>query len=330
MRDDSMTQVNTKRMIVSINNNRKGMKKWTKRVLIASSILICCWGCNEMFWKNMPVVSEGYQSRFDYQGSLESKYAADGPYQVKLFTQEDSDERIKLLQVYYPADLKSSQAKWPLVLMANGTGIRASKYQAIFRHLASWGFIVVGNEDEWTWDGKSISKSLDIMLKENANQMSIFYLKVDTAHIGLTGHSQGGMCVYTAASLFNNSRLYKALCTQSGTAAMLVDSLGADFLKDIKAPMLLMGGCGDFDAKLLCKLYDLQKTYEGIGSEQRIMGRIKDTDHGDMLPRGDAYMTAWMRYWLCNDTLAARCFVGKEAEITTNKMWQDVKISLLN
>ena len=60
------------------------------------------------------------------------------------------------------------------------------------------------------------------------------------------------------------------------------------------------------------------------------MGRIKDTDHGDMLPRGDAYMTAWMRYWLCNDTLAARCFVGNEAEITTNKMWQDVKISLLN
>ena len=163
------------------------------------------------------------------------------------------------------------------------------------------------------------------MLKANADPSSLFYQKVDTANIGLTGHSQGGMCVYTAASLFENSRLYKALCTQSGTATMLVDSLGADFLKDIKAPMLLMGGCGDFDAKALCKLDDLQKSYEGIGSEQRIMGRIKGIDHGDMLPRGDAYMTAWMRYWLCADTEAKKCFVGKKAEIISNNSWQDVK-----
>ena len=301
------------------------MKKWKKILLIIGCILACLWGCNELFWKNMQVVSDDYQNRFDYQGTLEKKYAYNGQYQVELFTQEDSDERIKLLQVYYPADLKTSQKKWPLVLMANGTGTPASKYKAIFLHLASWGFIVVGNEDEWTWDGKSISKSLDMMLKANTDSSSLFYQKVDTANVGLTGHSQGGMCVYTAASLFENSRLYKALCTQSGTATMLVDSLGADFLKDIKAPMLLMGGCGDFDAKALCKLDELQKSYEGIGSEQRIMGRIKGTDHGDMLPRGDAYMTAWMRYWLCADAEAEKCFVGKKAEIHSNNSWQDVK-----
>ena len=304
----------------------KKKRKWKKIMLIIGCILAFLWGCNELFWKNMQVVSEGYQNRFDYQGTLEKKYAYNGQYQVEHFAQEDSDEQIKLLQVYYPADLKTSKKKWPLVLMANGTGTPASKYKTLFRHLASWGFIVVGNEDEWTWDGKSISKSLDMMLKANTDPSSLFYQKVDTANVGLTGHSQGGMCVYTAASLFENSRLYKALCTQSGTATMLVDSLGADFLKDIKAPMLLMGGCGDFDAKALCKLDELQKSYEGIGSEQRIMGRIKGTDHGDMLPRGDAYMTAWMRFWLYDDTLAARCFVGKDAEMLTNKNWQNVKL----
>lgn len=301
------------------------MKKWTRRLLVTGCVLTGIWACNEQFWKNLQNVDEGYQNRFDYQGTLEKKYAYNGDYQVELFTQEDSDERIKLLQVYYPADLKTSQKKWPMVLMANGTGIRASKYKAIFRHLASWGFIVVGNEDEWTWDGKSVSKSLDMMLKANADPSSLFYQRVDTTSIGLTGHSQGGMCVYTAASLFENRYLYKALCTQSGTAAMLVDSLGGAFLKDIKAPMLLMGGCGYFDAKALCKLDELQKTYEGIGSEQRIMGRIKGIDHGDMLPRGDAYMTAWMRYWLCADTEAKKCFVGKKAEIFSNNSWQDVK-----
>lgn len=294
----------------------KVLKAFAALVLLVPALMSC---------ENMPVVAEGYQDRFDYQDSLEKKFAYNGEWQVELFTQVDSDERIKLLQVYYPADLKTSHRKWPMVLMANGTGIRASRYGAIFSHLASWGFIVVGNEDDWTWDGKSISKSLDMMLKANADPSSLFYQKIDTLNIGLSGHSQGGMCVYTAASLFENSRLYKALCIQSGTATMLVDSLGADFLKDVKAPMLLMGGCGDFDAKALCKLDELQKTYEGIGSVQRIMGRIKGIDHGDVLPRGDAYMTAWMRYWLCSDTLAARCFIGKDAEMLTNKSWQDIK-----
>ena len=300
-------------------------KKELLFAFLIGAILIACIGCDVSSWKNLTVVSEGYQDRFSYQGVLERTYAYNGEYQVELYTQEDSDERVKLLQVYYPAELRTSKKKYPLVLMANGTGVRASKYGAIFRHLASWGFIVVGNEDEWTWDGKSISKSLDIILKANSDSSSIFYQKVDTANVGLTGHSQGGMCVYTAASLFENSRLYRALCTQSGTATMLVDSLGKAFLKDIKAPMLLMGGCGDFDAKALCKLDELQKSYEGIGSEQRIMGRIKGTDHGDMLPRGDAYMTAWMRYWLCADAEAEKCFVGKKAEILSNNRWQNVE-----
>ena len=278
----------------------------------------------EQFWKDFQTVPEGYQQRYNYPAPLENKYSADGPYQVDMYEQEDSDQRIKCLQVYFPACMKTEKRVWPLVIIANGTGTPASKYKAIFRHLASWGFIVVGNEDEWTWDGKSISKSLDMMLKANATPSNQFYQKVDTANIGLTGHSQGGMCVYTAASIYENSHLYKALCAQSGTATMLVDSLGADFLKDIKAPMLLMGGCGDFDAKALCKLDELIKSYEGIGSEHRIMGRIKGTDHGDMLPRGDAYMTAWMRYWLCRDTEAEKCFVGHEAEILNNESWQDV------
>lgn len=300
-------------------------KKELLFAFLIGAILIACIGCDVSSWKNLTVVSEGYQDRFSYQGVLERTYAYNGEYQVELYTQEDSDERVKLLQVYYPAELRTSKKKYPLVLMANGTGVRASKYGAIFRHLASWGFIVVGNEDEWTWDGKSISKSLDIILKANSDSSSIFYQKVDTANVGLTGHSQGGMCVYTAASLFENSRLYRALCTQSGTATMLVDSLGKAFLKDIKAPMLLMGGCGDFDAKALCKLDELQKSYECIGSEHRVMGRIKATDHGDILPRGDAYMTAWMRYWLCGDREAGKCFVGEDAEIIRNKDWQDVK-----
>ena len=56
-----------------------------------------------------------------------------------------------------------------------------------------------------------------------------------------------------------------------------------------------------------------------------MMGRIKGVDHGDVLPRGEAYTTAWMLYWLCNDQEAAQCFVGDDAEMLHNSQWQDVK-----
>ena len=37
--------------------------------------------------------------------------------------------------------------KYPLVIMANGTGVEYFKYEATFKHLSSWGFIVAGNDD---------------------------------------------------------------------------------------------------------------------------------------------------------------------------------------
>lgn len=301
------------------------LKKWIKRIVITLvSVWLLLWGCGKLFDK-IPAVSDDYQKAFDYQGTLEKKYAMNGQYQVEEYSIEDEDEKIKYHDIYYPSDIKATARQWPLVVIANGTGIPARKYRAIFRHLASWGFIVVGNQEEWAWEGKSSSKSQDIVLRENDNPQSPLYHKVDTMHIGLVGHSQGGMAVYTGASRFSNSHRYKALCTQSGTAIMLADSLGWDFLKEVKAPMLMMGGCGDFDAKALCKLDDMKKSYEGIGSKQKILGRIKNIDHGDVLKCGDAYMTAWMRYWLFGDTVAAKCFIGNDAEILTNEGWRDVK-----
>ena len=296
-----------------------------KRTLIVAVLILGCCACSQKFWDSLQTVSEGYQKKYEYQGVLEKKYAMNGKYQVEEYSLEDSDEKIKSHDVYYPSELKTSSRKWPLVVIANGTGTPARKYKAIFRHLASWGFIVVGNQEEWAWEGKSSSKSQEVVLGENNNPQSPLYHKVDAELIGLAGHSQGGMAVYTAASRFENSRRYKALCTQSGTAVMLADSLGWGFLKDVKAPMLMMGGTGAFDDNGLCKLDDMVKTYDAIGSTQKVMGRIKKTDHGDMLSRSDAYMTAWMLYWLCDDKEAGKCFTGSNSEIATNTGWQDVR-----
>ncbi len=296
-----------------------------KLILALLGVALLCWSCSS-FWKNLQTVSDGYQKRFNYQGVLEKKYAADGEYAVETYSEESDEERIKLFQVYYPAELTTSQKKWPVVIMANGTGIRASKYKAIFRHLASWGFIVAGNEDEWTWDGRSVSMTLDFILSQNQSAESRFHDKVELQAIGLVGHSQGGVAVFNAVGGYDNSRFYKALCSQSCTAPVLADSLKWPYsASSVAAPMLLMAGTGAADAKLICPLESMEANFDAIEGQPVVMARLKGIDHGDVIKRGDAYMTAWMRYWLCNDKEAAGCFVGNNAEILSNPDWQDVE-----
>ena len=87
--------------------------------------------------------------------------------------------------------MKKDSSTYPLVIMVNGTGITASKYKSVFKHLASWGFIVVGNEDENSRTGASTSATLDFMLNLNKDSNSDFYGKIDVNNIGVSGHSQG-------------------------------------------------------------------------------------------------------------------------------------------
>ena len=86
----------------------RGFWKTIMYITLSMTMLTSCISCSS-FWANIQTVGKGYQGKFEYKGTLEKKYAYDGEYQVELFTQEDRDERIKLLQVYYPANLKTEQ-----------------------------------------------------------------------------------------------------------------------------------------------------------------------------------------------------------------------------
>ena len=56
--------------------------------------------------------------------------------------------------------IETETRKFPVVILSNGIGVRASKYAAILKHLASWGFIVIGTEEEYSWNGFSSETSL--------------------------------------------------------------------------------------------------------------------------------------------------------------------------
>lgn len=110
--------------------------------------------------------------------------------------------------------------------MANGTGVKASAYAEVFRHLASWGFVVAGNEDEWSWDGGSSSETLAFALRQNADASSVLHGLIDTENIGIAGHSQGGVGAINAVTSQDNGGRYRAMWTASATHAELAEGLG--------------------------------------------------------------------------------------------------------
>ena len=48
------------------------------------------------------------------------------------------------------------------------------KYKALFKHLASWGFVVIGNDDGSTGFGKSADETIDLIISENSNRTVFF------------------------------------------------------------------------------------------------------------------------------------------------------------
>ena len=71
-----------------------------------------------------------------------------------------------------------------MVFLLNGTTSTCDLDEPIFEHLASWGFIVVGNTDRNTGLGYSAEWGLELMDKLAADRKSVFFQKIDEENLG--------------------------------------------------------------------------------------------------------------------------------------------------
>lgn len=274
---------------------------------------------------------EEYYNKVKVEMPIEAKYTAMGSYGVQ-FTEASISKPSNKILIWYPSELVESNNTYPLVIMANGTGVKASRYTEVFRHLASWGFVVVGNEDGSSWSGQSTSDLLDYMVKQNDDANSIFYKRVETQNVGVGGHSQGGVGAINAVTNYANSNRYKAIYTASATSHELANNLKWDYdVSKVQIPYMMVAGTEKVDAETITPLSSLQENSDLMDSTvPRLIMRLVAEDHGNMLYKADGYMTAWFCYYLQNDTEAKAAFVGNNAEVERNKRWQDVKRYNLN
>lgn len=311
-------------------------KKIMKIILIILLIIVCLMIVFVMILKNLASrpISNEYFNVVVSGGILEEKYTAYGEFEVASLEVNSNEETFDKYKIWYPAELENdTDKKYPIVLFVNGTGVPYSKYGAIFDHLASWGFVVIGNDDANSANGESSSITLNYILSLNNNKESIFYDKLDIEHIGISGHSQGGVGAINAVTNFNNSNIFTSIYTASTTSLELANALEWDYdVRKINIPYFMVAGTDKVDADTIAPLYSLIKNYDSLNENvQAVMARRKNIDHGDMLIYADGYMTAWFRYTLMNDNDASKVFKGKLPELLQNSdNWQDTQTKNLD
>ncbi len=282
-----------------------------------------------------PSVKEDYYTGFSTSAPLEQKYSQLGEYEVSSFNDPSDNGAIKKVRFWYPAELVSNDKKYPVIVVVNASGTPAFKYEPWFKRLASWGFIVVGNEDPQAGTGETTSIVLDYLL--NLSQGHQLNGRLDTDNIGIVGFSQGGAGALAAVTMYDNGSAYKTIFTGSAAYPFLAGNMGWKYdVSKIKIPYFMAAGTGATDDKGVADitkeyagvapLASLVENYETISDDVlKVRARATGAEHEDMLARSDGYMTAWMLWQLSGDEEAAAVFIGENAEILYNNNWQDVE-----
>ncbi len=156
-------------------------------------------------------------------------------------------------QLFYPATstgngapYDGSGAPYPAVTFGHAFVVHPDRYRSTMEHMASHGYLVVAPESytsPWFPSHQGFADdfrySLDYLEARNADPGSWLYAQVDTAHLGMAGHSMGGGSSILATAV--DPRV-KALAT---LAAAETDPSAIAQMANIGVPARLLTGNED-------------------------------------------------------------------------------------
>ena len=312
-----------------MNQDKPKKKRWKKLLIIIPVCIAVAFVGIYLYADNAPVIGKGYNEKIETGGTLEAKYLAGGGLSTRRFT-ANAEDPIKKYTVYYPEELETADKKYPLLVVVNGTGFKATKYEPELELYASWGFIAVGNQDKGTGSGETTVMTLKYMFAQNEDPSSIFYQKIDVDNIGITGFSQGGAAVFNVLTKFDEAKFFKAAAPLSPVqeaGSHTMTDYGYD-ITGVKCPVLLLAGTeGDFETKTVIPFEEMSNMYERL-DVSKVMARRTGMDHDHMMYSAGGYVIAWFRWQLMDDQEAATVFTGDAPEILSNPLYQDQRIEL--
>lgn len=321
--------------------SRSGARYLFALTFLTAGISLACNNCKS---KNQPT------------GAIEKKYYAAGPWAVtvdlgtgqKGMGKYCCDSQNNQFDLIYPTNLGANGFLHPIITWGNGTGGNVKGVLYFVKHLASWGFVVIATEDEFTGRGQTILDAANYLVHANGDSSSIFYHKLNTAQIGAVGHSQG------AGGAAN------ALIKSGGTIKTVIPielpanvwcTYGADCIDThnlTSGSVFFIDGSSDLLASPPLqppsdtRLDSIAAFYDAVpGSVPKLKGTLICPNHNDISGQPDCstavqpcvvgvygylgYPTAWLMDTLQGDTYAHGAFVSGTGEIfLQSKNWEYV------
>lgn len=279
----------------------------------------------------MSALTKDYIKKIETGGSIEANYLKDGAYEVSYY-EESVPQVFEKYEIYYPKELETEVKVYPVIVVCNGTGWKASKSKSIYEHYASWGFIVIATEETHSWNAFGAEMCIVHLQRLNDNQMindkdNVFYQKIDFDNVGIIGHSQGGVGVINAITNTEHKNTYKTAVALSPTNKELSQALEWPYNAAlINVPIMLISGEGGGDDWVVTG-EGLTAIYDDISGDKVILRR-KNTEHGKTQYSEDGYVMAWFMWQLQGDEEAAKAFIGENPEIVSNRLYQDQRIDM--
>ena len=216
--------------------------------------------------------------------------------------------------LFRPKDMAQGGLCHPVVTWGNGTGTTPSIYQALLTQLASHGFVVIASNSTNVAQGNPAPMVAGVtwVLEQNADPTSVMYQRIDTTHIGATGHSQGGFATTTAGA--------------DSHITTIAPICGAMAQRNLHGPAMLL--CGGNDTTVPCDGM-IKTAFDGITNQPVMLADYLTADHGSWLTFGrqalspiEVAVTAWMRVHLMGDTALRPRFYTASCTLCQDAGWK--------
>lgn len=250
---------------------------------------------------------------------VEQHFAEPGPYEVRHEVVEDSFGDTPY-EMFLPTDLGAPGERHPVVAWGNGTIAHPVDYAGLLTHLASWGFLVIASTFDQVGTGDEILASIHRIERFGDDPTSPLFGHVDREHIGVAGHSQGAGGSIRAATA-EGTPVTAAMTFELPNQVFTFPPDTKDFHPErLRVPTLFFGGSDDG----LISGPETNRHFFDLVPGGAAMAVLTGADHNTVqhaAGRFPGYATAWLRFTLAADPLAAQAFAGPRPELLRAPGW---------
>lgn len=215
--------------------------------------------------------------------------------------------------MFRPKDMAQGGLCHPVITWGNGTNVTPAIYKVLLNNLASHGFVVIGSNSTNVAQGNPAPMLVGVtwVLQQNDDPSSVLYHRIDTTHIGATGHSQGAMAT---TQVSGDSHI---------TTSAPIE--GASAQRSLHGPAMFF--CGGQDTLVGCS--GAQSALAAVTTLPAMYAEYLAADHGSWMTFSgskpspvETAITAWMRVHLMGDPDLRSWFYGASCKLCEDSAWK--------